>query len=59
MVYNIGIKLYLLKTLVRLRDVLSTTGGVGMTIFHFVFISRIFTYLTHRFLAKNLTDFYT
>ena len=37
--------------------VLGTTGGVGMSVFHFVFISRIFTYLTHRFLAKNLTDF--
>ena len=47
------------KTLLRLRDMLSTTIGVGMTIFHFVFISWIFTYLTHRFLAKTLTDFYT
>ena len=48
--------LMLMLTLLH-RDVLCTTGGVGMTIFHIVIISRILTYPTHRLLAKNLTDF--
>ena len=52
----------LLKSLVRLRDVFSTTGGaggVGMTIFHFVIISWIFTHIRHTdILLKTERIFY-
>ena len=46
------------KSLVRLRDVLSTTGGVGITLFYSKFTWRIFSQSDSQFSYVTLTGFF-
>ena len=45
------------KSLVRLRDVLSTTGGVGISLFYSKFTWRIFSQSDSQIQTKHLEDF--